>query len=262
MEIPRKTKPVISTWSKCARLLRRAAAAFAAVVGVFLGGFLWEEISPIAYGVVFIIVASTPLLLKLTFWKKLLWLLPVVFFRVLGKILIKVFGSHALERLFRRYGLLEQRYAKAMSGVKETKAKCVARWKRLSRQTQAHLILLFLPFLGLIAIAVLIIEILRFRVLQMVIEKLLQKSVQDRVQQGVDAVALKVSQVKGATHATAETANRVTHAAIDEAVEQVVGENENHEATCKASSAVDTCSDMNNVGTEARSTTVGKDGSS
>ena len=211
MAKPHKPRSVPSKWSKCASLLRRTAVGFGAVVGVYFGGFLWEEISPLAYGVVFLILASTPILLKLSFWKKLLWLLPLLFFRVLGKILIKVFGSHALERLFRRYGLLEKRYAKTMTSIKDTQAKCVARWKRLSRPTQAHLILLFLPFLGLLAIAVLIIEILRFRVLQMMVEKLLQKGVQDRVQQGVDLVTQKVKKVKTTTAATSASDNRGAH---------------------------------------------------
>ena len=212
-----------AAWKKSASILRRSLAALGAVVGVFIGGFLWEQISPLAYGAVFLIIASIPILLKAAFWKKLLWLLPVLFFRVMGKILLKVFGSHAMERLFRRYGLLEQRYSKLMSGVEDTKQRCIARWNRLSRPTQAHLILLFLPFLGLLAIAVLIVEILRFRVLQMVVEKLLQRGVQDKVQLGVDKVTEKVKQAQAASRKAAETAGRVGHGVVDRAVEPVGG---------------------------------------
>ena len=50
-----------------------------------------------------------------------------------------MFGSHALERLFRRYGLLEKRYSNVMAGFKETQAKLVARWKRLSRPDSSAL---------------------------------------------------------------------------------------------------------------------------
>ncbi len=166
----------------------------AAVVGMYFGGFLWEEVSPIAYSVVFLIIASSPLLLKMSFWKKLLLLFPILIIRVLGKVLIKIFGLKALERLFKRYGLLEARYHRLLSGINDTRINLLAKWNRLSRTSKAHLILAFLPFITLIALAALIIKLLRFRLLQMLVEKVLQKGVQNKVQQGVQNAAVKLKQ--------------------------------------------------------------------
>jgi len=158
-------------------LVRRAVIGSAAVVGVYLGGFLWAEVSPAAYSVVFLVLASTPLLLKFSFWKKLILLLPLLIFRVAGKILIKVFGLKAMGQLFRRYGLLEERFNRLMAGFKETQNGLLARWNSLTRRTQAHLILTFLPFLGLLVIGVVVVKLLRFKLLQIVVEKVMQKSV-------------------------------------------------------------------------------------
>jgi len=159
------------------RWLRRMLIGLAAVCGVYLGGFLWEEVSPAAYSVVFLIIASTPLLLKISFWKKLLMLFPLLLIRVIGKVLIQVFGLRFLEKLFRRYGLLEKRFKKVVAGFNDTRVGLVSRWNGISRQSQAHLILTFLPFLGLLIVGVVIIKILRFRILQLVVEKVMQKGV-------------------------------------------------------------------------------------
>jgi len=173
---------------------KRALSAASAVIGMYFGGFLWEEVSPLAYSVVFLILASTPLLLKISFWKKLVLLFPVLIVRVIGKVLIKLFGLKGLEKLFRRYGLLEARYHKLLSGVNDTRVKSVNKWNRLSRTTRAHLILAFLPVLTLVALAALIIKLVRFRVLQMAVEKVMQKGVQDKIQHGVLNASNKLKQ--------------------------------------------------------------------
>ena len=159
---------------------------------MYIGGFLWEEVSPVAYSVVFLMLASVPLLLKMSFWKKLLLLFPLLIIRVVGKILIQLFGLKALERLFKRYGLLESRYNKVLAGIKDLRVSVVDRWASYSRTTKAHLILAFLPFLALIALAALIIKLVRFRVLQMVVEKVMQQRVQKKIQDGVLTTANKL----------------------------------------------------------------------
>ncbi len=198
--MPDKLKPRTDATAppQMGKRVRRLMVAFSAVIGVYIGGFLWEQVSPLAYSVVFLILASSPLLLKISFWKKLVLLFPLLILRVLGKILAKVFGLKAMEKLFRRYGLLERRYHRVLVGFKETRMSLTARWKALPRSTQAHLILTFLPFLGLLAIGVLVIKLLRFRVLQMVVEKLMQKGVQGHVQKGVLTAAEKIKQRKQA----------------------------------------------------------------
>ena len=132
----------------------------------------------------------------MSFWKKLLLLFPLLIIRVIGKVLIKIFGLKALERLFKRYGLLERRYKRLLSGINVTRTNVVARWTQLSRTTKAHLILAFLPILTLIALAALIIKLLRFRLLQLFIEKLMQKGVQEKVQKGVETASVKLLQKK------------------------------------------------------------------
>lgn len=172
--------------------IRRSLAAGAAVVGVYFGGFLWQEVSPAAYSVVFLVLASLPLLLKFSFWKKILLLFPLLILRVVGKIVVKVFGLKAMGQLFRRYGLLEVRYNKVVDGFNQTRITLMARWNGLARSTQAHLILTFLPLLIVLALAMLLIELVRLRVLRMVVEKILQKGMHGRIQQGVDTIAEKV----------------------------------------------------------------------
>ena len=182
-----------------ASYVKRAAAATAAVIGVYFGGFLWQEVSPAAYSVVFLVLASLPLLLKVSFWKKLLLLIPLLVFRVVGKIMVKVFGLKAMGKLFQRYGLLERRYNNVVDGLQQVRINLLARWNALERSTQAHLILTFLPILILLALAVLVVELLRFRVLRMVVEKIMQKGMHDRLEKGVDTLAKKVKQKKAST---------------------------------------------------------------
>ena len=193
-------KPISRTAAKSrqttASRAKRAAAAATAVVGVYRGGFLWQEISPAAYSVVFLLLASVPLLLKVSFWKKLLLLFPLLIVRVTAKVLIKVFGLKAMEKLFRRYGLLEERYNRVIEGFDQTRVRLINRWNGLARSTQAHLILTFLPFLALLAIALLVVEILRLRVFRMVVEKIMQKGMQGRVKQGVHTLSTKVNEKK------------------------------------------------------------------
>lgn len=174
------------------RRLRYWTVGAAAVFSVYVGGFLWDEVSPAAYSAVFVLVGSVPLLLKSTFWKKLIMLFPLLIIRVLGKILIQLFGSRALETVFRRYGLLERRYKNTLKSVQAARVGLTQRWQNLSRRAQAHLLLAFLPFLIVIAILVLVIRLLRTKVLQMLVEKVLQKTVQHKVHTGVEKAAGKI----------------------------------------------------------------------
>ncbi len=176
------------------RRLRYWAVGAAAVFSVYVGGFLWDEVSPAAYSAVFVLVGSVPLLLKSTFWKKLILLFPLLIIRVLGKILIQLFGSRALETIFRRYGLLERRYKNTLNSIQAARMGATQRWRSLSRRAQAHLLLAFLPFLIVIAIMVLIIRLLRTKLLQMLVEKVLQKTVQQKVHTGVEKAAGKIKQ--------------------------------------------------------------------
>jgi len=85
-------KPAPSQHSAAATsVVKRFAVACAAVVALYIGGFLWDQVSPLAYSVVFFTLASTPLLLKISFWKKIVLLFPLLILRVVGKFLVKGF---------------------------------------------------------------------------------------------------------------------------------------------------------------------------
>jgi len=116
--------------------LRRFFTASLAVIAVYWSGFLWEEVSPAAYSVIFLIIASSPLLLKISFWKKLVLIVPLLLVRVIGKLLIKMFGLKAMERLFERYGLLERRFNNVLAGFNDTKANALQRWRGMFRLLQ------------------------------------------------------------------------------------------------------------------------------
>jgi len=72
--------------------MTRALLFVMAVVTLYVGGFVYDEVGPLFYALALTLLASTPLLLKLAFWKKILLMLPFLVLRVIGKILLKVFG--------------------------------------------------------------------------------------------------------------------------------------------------------------------------
>jgi len=146
----------------------------AAVCAIYIGGFLYEEIGPVLYAVILAIIASTPLLLKISFWKKILFMVPLLVLRVVGKIFLSVFGKNALSRLLAKYGLLERRFNRLIETFGESKNKGIDRWKSMSRAKQAYLLLIFFPVALAIFVLTLIIKFVRLRFLQFIIEKLMQ----------------------------------------------------------------------------------------
>lgn len=145
-----------------------------AVATVYIGGFVYDEVGPLVYALTLAIIASTPLLLQLTFWKKIVLLLPLLILRVIGKIVLKVFGKSALSRLMQRYGLLEKRLSTFLDRLQEFRLQAVERWYRLTSSRRAYLVLIFLPLAIVIVFLMIVIRIVRLKFLQMIIEKIMQ----------------------------------------------------------------------------------------
>jgi len=148
---------------------------FVAAVGVlYIGGFVYEQIGPVFYGLIVTLIASTPLLLKISFWKKIILMVPLLVLRVVGKIFLIVFGKNALSKVLAKYGLLEKRYNQVLKTFEQSKNQSIGRWTRLSRSSQAYLLLIFFPVALVVFIIALLIKIVRLRFLQFMIEKLMQ----------------------------------------------------------------------------------------
>lgn len=154
--------------------MARFALFLTAITALYIGGFVYDEIGPLFYAVILAIIASTPLLLKFSFWKKLIFMIPLLVLRVVGKVFLSVFGKNALSKLLARYGLLEKRFNKTVEAAQATRVQSIARWNRTSRPSQAYLLLIFLPVAIVIFVLALIIEIIRFRFLQFIVEKVMQ----------------------------------------------------------------------------------------
>jgi len=154
-------------------MLRRALFVLAILV-LYIGGFVYDEVGPLLYALILAIVASSPLLLKMSFWKKLLFMAPLLILRVIGKVFLTIFGKNALSKLLRRYGLLERRFNQMIANTQLAREQGLARWKKTSRASQAYLLLIFLPVAIVIFFVALLIKFVRFRFLQFIIEKLMQ----------------------------------------------------------------------------------------
>ncbi len=146
----------------------------AAVLSIYLGGFFYDELGPFFYTVTLALIASVPHLIKFTFWKKVLLLLPMILLRVLVKIVLAVFGKSAVPKILARYASLELWARQTLQSFQTTKGNVINRWQRTSQQARAYLLLIFLPFSVVIFFVLIIIEILRLKFVQFLIEKLLQ----------------------------------------------------------------------------------------
>lgn len=145
-----------------------------AVFVLYWGGFIYDEVGPGLYAVIVAIIAATPLLFKLAFWKKILFMIPLLLLRVIGKVLLSLFGKNAFSKLLAKYGLIEVRFNNMIASIEQNKTSFINRWKTTSRSTQAYLILIFFPLVVVIVLLLLIIEFVRLRFVQFLIEKLMQ----------------------------------------------------------------------------------------
>lgn len=155
--------------------MKRASLFLAAIIVLYFGGFIYDEVGPLFYSVSLTLIASIPLLLKYSFWKKILYMVPLLILRVVGKIFLTLFGKNALSKILQRYGLLEDRLNKVISGLEQHRDLGLLRWKQTSSASRAYLLLIFLPVGILVLIITLVIKIIRLRFLQFVIEKIMQK---------------------------------------------------------------------------------------
>jgi len=158
-----------------------------AVAVVYVGGFVYDEVGPLLYAVMVALIASTPLLTKFSFWKKIIFMIPLLVLRVVGKVMLKVFGKNALSKLLTRYGLLEARFNRTLASFVETRNRALERWKSPSRASQAYLLLIFFPVAVLLFLLSLVIKIVRLRFLQFVIEKLMQSYLMKWTNRRMDA---------------------------------------------------------------------------
>lgn len=145
-----------------------------AVVVLYVGGFVYEHIGPVLYSLIITLIASIPLLLKGSFWKKIILMVPLLVLRVVGKIFLILFGKNALSRVLAKYGLLERRFNRTIETIEQSKHHMFNRWNDLTRATQAYLLLIFFPVALAIFVIALLIKIIRLRFLQFMIEKLMQ----------------------------------------------------------------------------------------
>lgn len=152
----------------------RCLLFIAAVLMLYVGGFVYDEVGPVLYAVVLAIIASTPLLLKISFWKKILLMVPLLVLRVVGKIFLTVFGKNALSKVLARYGLLEKRFNRTVEAFSKSKDRGFNRWKSMRRSSQAYLLLIFLPVAVVLFLMTLVIKIVRLRFLQFIVEKIMQ----------------------------------------------------------------------------------------
>jgi len=145
-----------------------------AIAVIYIGGFVYEQVGPLLYAVVITIIASSPLLLKISFWKKIVLMVPLLVLRVIGKVFLSVFGKNALSKVLAKYGLLERRFNAVVGTLAQSKNQSIDRWKRMRRSTQAYLLLIFFPVALMIFLLTLIIKFVRLKFLQFIIEKLMQ----------------------------------------------------------------------------------------
>jgi len=156
--------------------IRQFTLLVLAIVVVYVGGFAYDEIGPGAYALILLFIVSTPLLTKFAFWKKLLLFLPLIVLRVVGKVVLQLYSKSAFAMLLKRYGLLEKRYTESLKAFATFKNRLIERWRVTPRRSQGYLILIFLPFGIVVLLVVLVIKFFRLKLLQMLIEKVMAKS--------------------------------------------------------------------------------------
>ena len=155
--------------------MARTTLFIVAVFVIYFGGFVYDEVGPLVYSVVLAIIASTPLLLKMSFWKKIIFLIPLLILRVIGKILLTVFGKNAISRLMQKYGLIEVRFNQTLAGLTANRDKAIAKWRTMSSHSRAYVILIFLPVGIFVFLLAIVIRIIRLKFLQFIVEKIMQK---------------------------------------------------------------------------------------
>ncbi len=154
--------------------MARYSLFFGAIAVVYIGGFVYQQVGPLFYGLTITLIASTPLLLKISFWKKIILMVPLLVLRVVGKIFLIVFGKNALSKILAKYGLLEKRFNRVIETFEQSKIHGIVRWNGLQRSSQAYLLLIFFPVALVLLLVALLIKIIRLRFLQFIIEKLMQ----------------------------------------------------------------------------------------
>ena len=186
--------------------IRQFTLLVLAIVVVYVGGFAYDEIGPGAYALILLFIVSTPLLTKFAFWKKLLLFLPLIVLRVIGKVVLQLYGKSAFAMLLKRYGLLERRYMESLKALTTFKNRLIERWRITPRRSQGYLILIFLPFGIVIFLIVLVIKFFRLKLLQMLIEKVMTKSLINATSKlDVDAqISNQLSKVKKFASITGE----------------------------------------------------------
>lgn len=145
-----------------------------AVLVLYVGGFVYEQIGPVFYGLIITLIASIPLLYKGSFWKKIILMVPLLVLKVVGKIVLILFGKNALSRVLAKYGLLERRFNRTLETIEQSKHQVFNRWNGLTRAKQAYLLLIFFPVALAIFVIAFLVKIVRLRFLQFMIEKLMQ----------------------------------------------------------------------------------------
>lgn len=136
-----------------------------------MGVFVLEELGPLALLVVIMLPSSIPLLMKVSFWKKIIFLIPIIVLRVFGKFLLSILGKHTFVYILRRYRSLEVHYIRGYRALGKARDQLVSRWQALPRHHQTYLTVIFLPLALAITLFVLVIKLLRLKLVQLAIEK-------------------------------------------------------------------------------------------
>lgn len=146
-----------------------------AVIALYVGGFIYDELGPLVYAVGIMMLASLPLLLKINFWKQILFGLPLLIIRVLAKFALRLFGKHTFYFVADRFEPVANRYIAIKNYIESLKHNAIDRWQGTSRYSRAYLIITFAPLAIAVAFILIVMELLRLRLLRMGIEKLFEK---------------------------------------------------------------------------------------
>ena len=151
---------------------------FVAVFFVYMGGFAFDTLGPKAYAVGSFLLSASGALLKWKFWKKLLLIVPVLMLRVAGKVSIGILGKNMFAKMLIRYGLLNKHWNTAKNWMSETPGEVLGWWNSLDFRVRGYLVLIFAPFLLVLLLVALVIQILRLYLLRMAVEKAMQTGVE------------------------------------------------------------------------------------
>jgi hypothetical protein len=158
--------------------ITRGALFITAAGALYIGGFVYDELGPQVYAIAIMVLASVPLLLKLNFWKQIFFRLPLLLLRVIAKYVLRIFGKNTLSFLTHRFNPVATQYLAIHRYVQDSRNAIVTWWYNAGRPTKSYLIVIFAPLAVTVAFILLVMELLRLKLLQIAIEKIMTMALQ------------------------------------------------------------------------------------